>query len=90
MTEETRTLHVYEIGPESYVAYDENDAWSLLEEMTGMKRTDDDFDGDAPYMVADDRMLWIRLDEDASEAAAMTAADWCAREGRGFLCSTEF
>ncbi len=29
-------------------------------------------------------------EEGSPEAVTLTAAEWCQREGRGFLCSTEY
>lgn len=87
---EPRPLHVFEIGPDSYIAHDPDDAWTLLEEQTGSKRTDDEWSDEEVYQVPDEKVLKIRIEEDSPEAITLTAAEWCAREGRGFLCSTEY
>jgi hypothetical protein len=87
---EHRTLHAFIIGPDTYIAYDEDDAWACMEEQTGIKRDSDDYEGEVAVRVADDMPLRILLEEGRPEAETKTAAEWCAQEGRGFLCSTEY
>lgn len=83
-------LHVFEIGPDTLIAHDVEDAWRLFERQTGLKRGDDDIGDDEPIQVPDDRPLKIQIEEGSPEAVTLTAAEWCQREGRGFLCSTEY
>ena len=85
-----RPLHVFEIGPDTFIAHDAEDAWKLLEEQTGLKRGDDDVGDDEPIQIPDDKQLKIQIEEGSPEATTLTAAEWCKREGRGFLCSTEY
>lgn len=81
---------MFEIGPDTYIAYDADDVWGLLEEQTGLTRDDDDMEGEEPLIVPNDRVLTIRIEEDDTNTITLTASEWCAREGRGFLCSTEY
>lgn len=90
-----RQLHVFELGPDHYVAYDVADAWACLTEQTGLKQGDEDVEDDEPVQVPDDRPITIKLEpedrkEGDPEVLTLTAAEWCAREGRGLLCSTEY
>lgn len=79
------------------VAHDLEDAWACLEEQTG-----EGFRGDGGIenweRLPGDRMLTIwceadgdvaQVDEDGAEPVERTCAEWAARNGRGFLCSTE-
>lgn len=85
-----QTLHVFVIGPDTFIARDADDAWALLEEHTGLKRGDDDVGDDEPIRVPDEKVMKIMIEEGSPEAITLTAGEWCAREGRGFLCSTEY
>lgn len=85
-----RCLSVFTIGPDTFIAYDENDAWLLLGEHTGTPRGGEDYADEVAVEIDGDRPLKIRLEEGKPEAETLSAADWCAREGRGFLCSTEW
>ena len=90
MTPQDRPLYVFTIGPDTFIAHDAEDAWKLLEEYNGLKRGDDDVGEDLPIRAPDNKIIKIRLEEGRPEAESLTAAQWCAREGRGFLCSTEY
>lgn len=62
-----KLLHVFVIGPDTFVAHDAEDAWTLLKEHTGLERGDDDVGDDEPIQVPDDKPLKIQLDECSPE-----------------------
>ena len=92
-------LHVYTDDDEidTVIAYDEKDAILVWEEHTGIK-WEEEFDEDRKFIQRDDNEeLSIFIDEDAEEfqshasiATKLTCKQWVEREGRCFLCSTEF
>ena len=92
-----RKLHVFEIGPDTVIAYDVDDAWTVWSEQSGEDR--DDYETyDDPVLLPDDKTLSIWCDADGiaepngdgADTVERTCAEWIAREGRGFLCSTEY
>lgn len=82
-------LHVFTIGPDTYVAHDPDDVWRCIKDHTGWTRETAEYDDEEPVQVPDAQVLRIRLDEDRPEVEARSAAEWCVREGRGWLCSSE-
>lgn len=90
-----RPLHAFEIGPDTYAAYDVADAWAVLKEQTGLEQGDDDVEDDEPTQVPDHKTITIRLEPEDRKPGdppvlTLTAAEWCARDGRGLICSTEY
>lgn len=89
-----RQLHVFEDQGgenEMFVAYDIEDCWKAAAEMWGEEtvaeyRADDD--GDFWTQLPDDQVLNIDAsdDGDGSNVLKLTCAEWCKREGRGYLC----
>lgn len=87
-------LSVFEIGPDHVVAADIDDAWDVWCAHRGEKRGE--YEGEMAR-VADDAVIRIFVDakgritdeSDKVKSLKLTAAEWAAREGRGFLCSTE-
>ena len=47
-----------------------------------------DIESEEYELCSDDEPLTIR-DEDKNERVTKTCAEWCADNGKGFLCSTE-
>lgn len=93
-----RQLHVFEMGPDTVIAYDVEDAWAVWCERLGEKREDYE-PWDEPAQLDDDKPLKIWSDsdgvicepgEDGGAVATRTCREWADREGRGFLCSTEW
>lgn len=89
-----RGLHVFCMGDTDYViAHNVDDAWALLSEQ-GYER--DEYHEDDLEELPDGGSLAIRVDadgditDDSGEPLKRTHAEWAEREGRGFLCSTEF
>jgi len=87
---EEPALHVFLIGDcDHVVAKDEEDAWGEWEELTGMDK--EEVDGKIKQ-EPDDKVLGVLPDEgdDGEKAVYLPCAEWAKREGRGFLCSSEF
>ena len=88
-------LRVFEFGPDYVVARSRDDAWTVYIEHVGGDRGD--YDGEDMEPVSPDFVIGIYVDADGhltdesdGEALRLTAAEWAKREGRGFLCSSEF
>ena len=91
----TDGLFVFEIGPDYYIAHDEEDAWSLWEDHSGETR--EDYKNEPCVRLSDDAKISILVDEDGvivdnhdADVLTLTAREWIEREGHGFLCSSEF
>lgn len=85
-------LRVFGCGPDYVVARDVEDARQALYEHRGGDL--DDYD-DEFTAVADDKPISIYVDEqdcisDDGNVLTLTAREWAQREGRGFLCSSEY
>ncbi len=86
-------LHVFRMGHTDYVvAHNAEDAWAVLSQH-GYERCD--YDDDDLEECPDSDSINILCDaeghiSDGGEALRLTHGEWADREGRGFLCSTEF
>ena len=91
-------LHLYVTPDETewVIAADEDDAWRVREDHTGEER--DDFGETWWKELAPTDMLEIFVDadgdptdpsEDGATTMNLSAAEWIARRGRGWLCTTE-
>lgn len=85
------SLHVYKNGvTEWFVAESKSEAAVIAEkyltEVCGVARDEMDLDF---VQVADTRPMTID-EEDNSGAKTMTAAEWAAHNGKGFLATTEY
>jgi hypothetical protein len=93
-------LHVYHIGDyldtgDTVIAVSPDDAWVVWEELIGEDRAD--YPDYTPTLVPDDKVITITYRDGCfnygmkpGEKVALTAAQWCERDGRGFLASTEY
>lgn len=90
--EPANSLHVFsdDDGCDSVVAYSAEDAWAVWQEQTGEKR--DDYPDKRWEQDPDEEPLSILEETDEGEMVrtTRTRAEWCALNGRGFLCSTEW
>ena len=84
-------LSVYDIDGDTAIAYNEEDAYSVMAEYEGITVAESKAtrENAIPTITSDDAVITVRSDEDGSDTT-LTAAQWVAREGRGFLCSTNF
>lgn len=86
-----RVLHLFKLDDTcTVVARDEDDAWAVWCDSIGEKR--EDYQGSSWEQVPDDELVSIIRDVYAEHHVkdTMTAAEWAAKDGRGFLCSTEW
>lgn len=99
-------LHVFHNDCDWVVAYSVDDAWRVLTGVTGTERDEysDEFeqlpdDDVLPVMLYRDMrgpdISGLDVEELEERNAfdirvRTTCGDWCKRNGRGFLCSTEF
>lgn len=84
------TLHMYKEECDSVIAESKEDAAVVWAEHTGCDYRGE-FDEDPIEcwdQIPDDRPVKLSYPEDV--AATRTAAEWCARDGRGFWASTEY
>lgn len=89
---EPGTLHVYYAEPDKFVA-------ESMKEATAMAVTHGHHPGDLerneyPEELPDDKVIGIFCDDsgaisDSGNVVKRTAADWAARNGKGFLCTEE-
>ena len=90
-------LHVFTmlIGPDTVVARDFDDAWTVWAEAYGEDRADyeehDQWrrrpDGERLSIINEDR---ASVSPDEWTRTTKTCGEWAAENGRGFLCSTEY
>lgn len=79
------TLACWTNGIDTVVASDADDARAIVADMLGEHVED----VSPMRRVEDDKVLTI-LNENTGENIAKTAGKWAQRNGRGFLCSTEW
>lgn len=88
-------MKVYRMGPDMVVAKNQPDAWAIWMEHQGGYAIDD-IDADEEFEpVPHGTRLAILVDingevSDSGDRLELPASEWVRREGRGFLCSTEF
>ena len=83
---EAKPLHVYQNEViDSIVATSEEEARQIAYEYTEQSEEYSDLEY---TQRPDDMPLTIHDDEGGKEIK--TCAEWCARNGKGFLCSTEY
>ena len=88
-------LALFTDGTEHIVARDLDDAKAIQRETTGIDRqTQDECEWDQEL---DDKPIWIWWKDgrascpcDGGEKLELTAAEWVAKAGRGWLCSSEW
>jgi len=86
-------LHAFTNEVDILIARDIGDAWQIWQEHTG--ESDESYREEL-YQMPDDAPIGIWWDGEKiaelgqGEVLTLTAAEWVAREGRGFLCSTEY
>jgi len=95
----TGELHLYMTpdGGEWVIAHTQDDAWRAREEQTGEER--DDFRDNWWVELKPHDQLEIYVDPDdgvptdpedsGARPLTLTAAEWVARRGRGWLCTSE-
>lgn len=92
-----KQLHVFSDEFDRVVAYDVDDAWTVWCEFTGGSR--EDYDDNAFAKREDEKALKIWCNaagrpcehgEKGGAPVERTCREWADREGRGFLCSSEF
>ncbi len=77
-------------GTDTYIARSEEDLKSVIQEHIGGNSSDHpDYDLFSEIVDTDMR-LEIRPDPDSLDSLKMTISRWIKKNGRGFLCSTEF
>jgi hypothetical protein len=87
-------LHVYCFDDcEWVVAESIDDAWAVWSESIGQKR--EDWPDGAWEQEPDDKSMRIIVDDDGAisdqgERLELTCREWATREGRGYLCTTEY
>lgn len=90
------SLHVYRNeATDWFVAESAEEAVMLYRDwlgVTGCTLSEAEFKESAEfYQCADDKVIHILPDEDQSlPAVAKTCAEWCASNGKGFLCSENY
>lgn len=98
MVDETEDLHMFYIADSDYVvATSIDDAWTVWEEQTGSKRTDEeDYECE---LVADDRVIGCQVDASGepcevggpgSRTEEIKAVEWARKLGRGFAFSENY
>lgn len=81
----TPTLRAFTDGIDTVVAFDEDDAREVHREFVGER------DCDPPYEEVDqDEQLTINDYDGKGGKKTQSVREWCAADGRGFLCSTEW
>ena len=88
-------LHVFQVGPDTVIAVDTDDAWAVWCAHPSESRVDYDTGPDTMQQLPDDQVIVVLVDDlgnisDVGKAVGKTAARWTEIEGRGFLCSTEY
>ena len=91
-----QTLHVFSTGVEWVVAYDIEDAKTIVREVSGLSDADMEFDawGQEP----DDAYMRIWIDDETGEVGEGCGCTlvngqmnaWAEVFGRGYLCTTEY
>ena len=89
MTSEAKLeLRIYENDCDTVIAYSPEDAVAVWDESIG-----DSYLADG-YGAVDDWTLrqgnTLRITDPDEARAVRTHSEWIAKEGRGFLCSTEY
>lgn len=88
-------LHVYSDGFEWYTGETLGHAYGAREDYSGVTLDEDN----SLELVPDHHPISIWTDpegaiaypdDDGAETLVLTAAEWARREGRGFLCTTEY
>ena len=84
------TLHVYENEVTDWIVAESSDEARAI----GLEQSGDSEEyKDLEYtQCPDDQPLTVHSDDGpvGNESETMTCAEWCAKEGKGFLCSTEY
>lgn len=84
------SLHMFREETDTVIAESPEDAAKVWAEQCGDYR--EARDGDDPVecwgQIPDDKPVTLSYPEEV--AATMTAAEWCAKDGRGFWGSTEY
>ena len=85
-------LHVFCNGTDKVIATDIEDAWAAWCETTGESREAYSGETWAWEQMPDDASLPIMRDPESGDRTkdTLTCAEWVAKDGRGFLCSTEW
>lgn len=87
-------MHVFTNGTDHYIAKDMEHLAQLVEKHTRMPLTDEDNLGDDGEwsQCADTASLKVNLADDSEEedVQTQTMAEWAAKMGEGFFCSSEY
>ena len=91
MTDAKPELHMYKEEVDTVIAESKEDAAKVWAEHVGGDYREER-DGDDPVecweQIPDDKPVTLAYPEE--DAATMTAAEWCAKDGRCFWGSTEY
>jgi hypothetical protein len=83
-------LHVFTDGTDTVVAKDLPDVQRVYEEHVMVKFVDEGMSLDDWEQVHDDEPIAINDYDGHGGKLTLTAKEWAARDGRCFLCSTEY
>jgi hypothetical protein len=87
-------MKIWTNGTEWWIAQDLEHLRKLYREFCGLELEDEDVAGDGWEPWPDDKPIRIRENEDDDswppDGVTLLPAEWIARDGPGFLCSTEY
>jgi hypothetical protein len=85
-----RRLYVWTNSHDKVVAYDLADVQAVVEAQYGSTFEEEGWSQDDWERLPDDRTITITNYDDNGGKLALTAKEWIERDGRCFLCSTDF